>query len=155
MTEKSHQITDEQQKFLENNPYFKPVSFLDDGDLLILDPRYQDTPPPHEGYPAPHKVYVLTWLGVVQGAYYHFTHFHDLSQPVTSRQPQMSFQERLRLTEDIHERYLQQAITSLEAIDELKKLPLSYPDINYVIHRWIAERAIASFGMAEAYVGPE
>lgn len=66
----------------------------------------------------------------------------------------MSFQERLRLTEEIHDRYLEQTISSLEAIDELRKLPLSDSDISYVIHCWIAERAIVSFKMAEAYIGP-
>ena len=86
MTTPRYEITDEQQKILDRNTYFKPASFLDDGDLLVLVLAMHGREITEGGWPAIYRPYVLTVNGKVQGISYHHCHYHDLSKPFTGRQ---------------------------------------------------------------------
>jgi hypothetical protein len=71
-------ITVSQETLLVNNPLFVVASYLDDGDLLILDTTPTDSPVFIDGHFGP---YVLTREGYVQNVHYHYRRNHGLAVP--------------------------------------------------------------------------
>ena len=86
MTTKRYEITDEQQYLLDKNPQLEPVSFLDDGDLLVLQKTSPLTAPYEGGSLATYRPYIITLDGRVQGVSYHHEHYHALDDLLESRQ---------------------------------------------------------------------
>jgi hypothetical protein len=101
MTTQRYEITDEQHYILDKNRYIKPVSFLDDGDLLILEPTDPMTAPYEGGRLALYQAYVLTVDGDIQGMSYHHERHHDLSAPWRPPQADQPVGVTLATTPDI------------------------------------------------------
>ena len=85
MTTQRYVITDEQQYLLDKNPQFEPVSFLDDGDLLVLQKTSPLTAPYEGGSLATYRPYIITLDGRVQGVSYHHERYHSLDSPLEGR----------------------------------------------------------------------
>lgn len=85
MTTPRYEITDEQQEVLDIYPDMKPVSFLDDGDLLVLESFYLYYPPPERRRLVNYEPGVVSTHGNVHGVCAHYELSHDLSKPFTGR----------------------------------------------------------------------
>lgn len=86
MTKQRYEITQEQQEVLDNHPNMKPVSFLDDGDLLILEKGYLCNAPYEGRHLSSYEPCIVSTHGNIHGVIPHYELSHDLSRPFQGRQ---------------------------------------------------------------------
>lgn len=86
MTETPYVYTPEQRQLLHDRPHYHPVSFLDDGDLLIAEDAGPISRDEHETKLTFWAVWVLTRDGEVHTPEHHLTMYHPWWSDIAHRE---------------------------------------------------------------------